>query len=364
MVKKTCVLLLSVLVTISILSSCTIDVNKIASNFDSSNESSSTAFYESTSSKEAEQTDSDVDVPDTDSQLEAEQLNQPTFDTSAYKTLFITGAASIEVYSDANGRGSLVGALNYGESVSFIKSVAGNDSDESVSFVYSETLGNFGYVKNVNLVELYDEVTFGEIYYAATEVTPLYGDEIGTYIIRNLSKNEMVTVIAKLSSGVWRVCTKSGTIGYASSYLLSEEKIQKKASSSKSENNNVSKHTESKVESKFESKTESRVESYAESVAESKTSSTNEPSVYTGEGEAPTSGYTLYTVDVDIGYLALRSEASAETSKEIGQLYYGEYVDVIDSSGEFWYIYAPSCGKYGFVKGDSGYLVYAEYYDY
>lgn len=363
--KKACLLILSAFVTIEILSGCEIDVNKMVSS-NAEGDSSSTAFYESSASEEFSDTDTDVDVPDTDTQTDTEeQQNEPSFDTSAYKTMFVSGAASVELVEDAKGSGSIVGMLNCGEGVSFIKSVTATGSEDSVSFVYSETLGNFGYIKNSNLVDLYDEVSIGEIYYISSDFTPFYSDQYGTNIIKNLSKNDMVTVLAKLSSGIWRVSSKSGTVGYVGSSLLSEEKIEKKSSSSKAESSTSSKTTSSKTESVAESSVESSVESHeesrVESVTESKVESKKEPSVYIGEGAPPVSGYTVYIVDVDIDYLALRSEESSDPDSIIGQLYYGEYVDVIDANGTYWYVYAPSCGKYGFVRGDSDYLIYADY---
>ena len=62
-----------------------------------------------------------------------------------------------------------------------------------------------------------------------------------------------------------------------------------------------------------------------------------------------------------MGYLSLRDAPNAEKSKTIGELYYEERVYVIDSSGDFWYVYAPSLGMYGYVTGDASYL-YPEYY--
>ena len=379
MVEKACSLILSALVTIGILGGCEIDVNEIVSNI-SQEESSSDAFYESSVSEENTDTDTDVDVLDTDTQTDSEEpeVSQLSFDTSAYKTMFVSGASAVEVFEDAKGSGAVVGVLTYGDSVSFIKSVVAdkNDAENSMSFIYSETMGSFGYVKTANLVDLYDEVTYGQIYYISSDNAAFYADQSCTAVYGNLSKNDMVTVLAKLATGVWRVSNKSGTIGYIGSSFLSEEKIEKKTTSSKSDKKTSSKATssqveskaESRVESKVESQIESQVESLPESIAESKsesqtsstTSSKKEPSAYTGVGDPPSS-YTLYTVDVDIGYLALRSDESDDPDSIIGELYYGEYVDVIDLSGAYWYVYSPSKGMYGFISGNSDYLVYADY---
>ena len=352
MVKKAYLLILSALTVIGILGGCKIDVNEIVSK-NSQSDISSTTFYESTVSEENTDTDTDtdIDVSDTDTQTDTEEpeASQLSFDTSSYNTMFVTGASTVQVVEDAKGSGTVIGVLNYRESVSVIKSIVADKNDaegSSMSFIYSETLGNFGYIKTANLVDLYDEITYGQVYYVAVDNANFYTDQAGSAVLATLSKNDMVTILAKMSSGVWRAVNKSEEMGYINSGILSEQKIEKKTTSS-------SKVTSSKTESKAESKVESK--------AESKVESKKEPSVYTGLGDPPTSGYTTYTVDVDIGYLALRSDESSDPDSIIGELYYGEYVYVIDASGTYWYVYSPSKGMYGFISGNSEYLLYAEY---
>ena len=63
-----------------------------------------------------------------------------------------------------------------------------------------------------------------------------------------------------------------------------------------------------------------------------------------------------YTVRVDSGYLALRNAKAFDYNNEIGKLYTGEVVQAVDvSDGQYWWVYAPSLGKYGYVNKD--YLV-------
>ena len=59
------------------------------------------------------------------------------------------------------------------------------------------------------------------------------------------------------------------------------------------------------------------------------------------------------TVHVSKGYLALRSAKAYDSRNEIGKLYTGDTVEVKDSSdSQYWYVYAPSLGKYGYVNKD------------
>lgn len=57
------------------------------------------------------------------------------------------------------------------------------------------------------------------------------------------------------------------------------------------------------------------------------------------------------TVKVKKGYLALRTAKAYDESNEIGELYTGDTVQVKDTSDStYWYVYAPSLGKSGYVN--------------
>lgn len=63
-----------------------------------------------------------------------------------------------------------------------------------------------------------------------------------------------------------------------------------------------------------------------------------------------TSGETR-TVSVSKGYLALRNAKAYDSSNEIGELYTGDTVQLIDTSNAtYWYVYSPKLGKNGFVN--------------
>ena len=62
---------------------------------------------------------------------------------------------------------------------------------------------------------------------------------------------------------------------------------------------------------------------------------------------------TSYTVSVSKGYLALRNATAYDSSNEIGQLYSGDTVQLIDSSdAQYWYVYSPKLYLYGYVNKD------------
>ena len=63
--------------------------------------------------------------------------------------------------------------------------------------------------------------------------------------------------------------------------------------------------------------------------------------------------YSVKTISVAKGYLALRSAKSYDTSNEIGQLNTGDTVQVIDSGDSaYWYVYSPKLSNYGYVNKD------------
>ena len=72
--------------------------------------------------------------------------------------------------------------------------------------------------------------------------------------------------------------------------------------------------------------------------------------------EAKASGDT-YTVQVDAGYLALRSSPAYTANNEIGRLYNGDVVEVQDYGGTYWYVYSPKYNRYGYVNNN--YLSYS-----
>lgn len=84
-----------------------------------------------------------------------------------------------------------------------------------------------------------------------------------------------------------------------------------------------------------------------------------EPFRLSGMITAQAAQSNVYKVQVATGYLALRTAKAYDYSNEIGALYTGDTVQVTDySDPDYWYVYAPSLNRYGYVNCD--YLVAAE----
>jgi uncharacterized membrane-anchored protein len=61
---------------------------------------------------------------------------------------------------------------------------------------------------------------------------------------------------------------------------------------------------------------------------------------------------STYTVKVDTGYLALRTAPAYDYSNEIGQLYTGEKVSVINKGGTYWWVYSSKYDREGYVNSN------------
>ncbi|MBQ1517070.1 MAG: SH3 domain-containing protein [Clostridia bacterium] len=309
--KKICTVLAAAFALCMSFSACKVDVNQIASNF-KSDAPASESNTSSVSSKNSE-----FSRPESKAEpeivSEAPTENPSAFDTSAYQTYYVTGSPSVSVYDNAETGGKIIGNLDCTDSVSFISS-----SITGYTFIYSQTLGAFGYIDSYYICPDYSEATPGQTYYIKDNNTPVYNDQFCSEQLRTLDRNDTVTVMAKVINGYWLIRDKNESYGYVSFYSLSEEKVKKKD----------------------------------ESKPESKTESTNENNYTTGYGDAPESGYAVYKAIAQTGYLALRTEKNASDENIIGELYYGDLVYVIDSSGYYWYVYSPGLGMYGYVNSE------------
>lgn len=84
----------------------------------------------------------------------------------------------------------------------------------------------------------------------------------------------------------------------------------------------------------------------------------NQEYLYREEGLDTDSSYfgEIRTVSVAKGYLALRNMKAYDASNEIGELYSGDTVQLLDTSdSQYWYVYSPKYDTNGFVNKD--YLV-------
>lgn len=229
-------------------------------------------------------------------------------------TYYITDATTyVSMRSEADNRSDVTGKLYNGNSVEVLS------CDGDYWYVYSRDMGAYGYVDSAYLTAAREQVSYNSgqalqpdfkqvtgISAAPSVYAPVYYTHVikGYLALRDEPANSDRNIIAKLyNNDAVRVIDAVDTYWYV----------------------------------------------YAEAVG---------MYGYVNSGyltAQPVSNTISYYASVDKGYLALRSEEAYASSNEIGKLYNGDRVDVLDFSGLYWYVYAPSLGRYGYVN--SRYLV-------
>lgn len=194
--------------------------------------------------------------------------------------------------------------------------------DSSETCYYVDANGTKGYIKKEYLTEEKNAVC-KRIDAYITKKTSLYNtNESDHSEVISLSKNNGIFIVAKTSGDYWYVYAKGSKVfGYVNSMDISTSKVQ---------------DTSSTV-------------SVAPAPNPNPTPSNSYP---TGYGSAPAS-YEIYYAKVDKNYLAIRSAKSYDAYNELGKMYTGDTVYVIDkSTGTYWYCYSPTLGIRGYVNSE------------
>lgn len=222
----------------------------------------------------------------------------PTYDMPYY----VTGVAeTIRVRQTADNSGVVLAKLETGDEVYIVDA-----SGQTYWEIYVQDEDVTGYIDRHYLTEDWNAVALPEVYYVADAgqgVTLL--DEpfaTGSTKLGDLDQAAEVTVLAKPAGSYWYVYSDDlRAYGYLPAANLSEEVPQERV---------------------------------------------------IGAGKAPEGRTMLYYVDSNDGFLVLRSEPTTSSS-ELGRIKTGEEVWVVDTDdGRFWYAYAPTLGKYGYVHSD------------
>lgn len=254
------------------------------------------------------------------------------------KLLYVTGTSEqVALRESDEDTANVIAQLSLGEEVQLV-------SADSVTYYFVSCHPNGsqaevkGYVKQAYLTDEKSAVCKNEECYTSKETSLYNSKESDHNEIQKLSAGTSVTVLAKTSGDYWFVnLTNSKTYGYVKCMEISTSKPAAASSQAPS-----SKAASSKAAS-----------SKAASAKQQQPSGDNRT---IGSGPAP-ANYTVYYASVKSGYLAIRSAKAFNAANEIGKLYTGDSVYVVDTStGTYWYCYAPSLGLYGYVNSD--YLVY------
>jgi len=209
--------------------------------------------------------------------------------------------------------------------------------DSSETCYYVSASGMKGYVKKEYLTDEKMAACKRQDAYIEKK-SPLYDTKESDHNqVVSLDKNAAVFIVAKPSGDYWYVYAKGPKVfGYVNSMNISMSKVQNTSSAPQ------------QTQPKQQTEPTQPVQPAQPTVPASS-------GYYTGSGSAP-SNYSLYYAKVNSGYLAIRSAKAFDASNELGKMYTGDSIYVIDSStGTYWYCYSPTNGVYGYV--DSRYMV-------
>lgn len=246
--------------------------------------------------------------------------------------MYVTGIEKNITMRDSDEKnGKVVAQLKLKDEVEVI-----DDSSETCYYVYYKTKKAYGYIKKEYLTDEKKAACKRQDAYIAKKTSLYATNDEKPKEIEKLNKNSAIFIVAKTSGDYWFIYNKSDkTFGYVKSMDISTSKSQSSSSTS----------------SKSSTTTQT-----------SKSSGSTSTGYYTGYGSTPSS-YSTYYAHVNSGYLAIRSAKAYDYSNELGKIYSGEKVYVVDSStGTYWYCYSPTNGIYGYVNANylySGYTAYS-----
>ena len=246
------------------------------------------------------------------------------------KLMYVTGTSEqIAMRETDEDSAAAVDYLSLGDEVKLV-------SADSVMYycVLNDRTGKQGYVKKAYLTDEKSAVCKNEELFTSKQTSLFDTKAEDRKELQKLNAGSSVTVLAKTSGDFWFVnVTGSKTYGYVKCMELSQTKptASSAAASSKA------------------------ASSKAASTAPAQQAQPKNNDYYIGSGSGP-ANYSLYYAKVNTGYLAIRRAKAFDASNEIGKMYTGYSVYVIDkSTGTYWYCYSPDCGVYGYVNSD--YLV-------
>ncbi len=257
-----------------------------------------------------------------------------------------------------------IGSLYTGDTVE-----VSDTSDSTYWYVYSPKLGKYGYVNKNYLVAAKQSTGSGDTWtvkvdsgYLALRTAKAYdySNEIGS-----LYTGDTVVVSDYSDSTYWYVySSKLGKYGYVNKNYLYGGSVP-------TGTNTYSVKVDSgylalRTAKAYDSKNEIGSLYTGDTVEVSDYSDSTYWYVYSAKlgkygyvnknylvAVSTSTSYPTYTVKVNSGYLALRTAKAYDSKNEIGELYTGETVQVIDTSdSQYWYVYSTKLGKYGYVNKD------------
>ena len=242
---------------------------------------------------------------------------------------YVTGCKEVMKVRETEDKDSkVVAKLDNGEKVALMEKSEGNYWK-----VYIEAEEIIGYIDYHYLTNKEDAVTDPVTRYVQVEegnrLSILNTPDADGAAIGMAERGDEVTVLAKPNDTYAYIYnSEKRAYGYVERSKLSEEEPEEKAK---------------------EEETEAKQEDTQPAQAQ-----TQPAGDILGAGSPPSTYQGIYYVNVASGYLALRNAKAYDASNEIGKMYNGDYVQAIRTNEQYWYVYSPSLGAYGYTN--SSYL--------
>lgn len=261
---------------------------------------------------------------------------------------YVTGCKDVLKVREAEDEESKVlTKLDNGEKISLLEK-----GETNYWKVYIEAEDVVGYIDHHYLANQKEAVTEPLARYVDIEQgTPLTilntpdgnGSSLGI-----VERGDEVTVLAKSNENyVYIYAADASAYGYVDRKKLSENKPVDSTSATTTDNAGTT-QTQAIVP-------EVNITLTAPGVPATPQTQTPSATDFLGYGNPPASYQGIYYVNVASGYLALRNAKAYDSSNEIGKMYNGDYVETIRTGEQYWYVYSPSLGAYGYTNSD--YLV-------
>ncbi len=256
-----------------------------------------------------------------------------------YGDYYVTGCKEVlKVRETEDADSKVVTKLDNGEKVALVEKAADNNWK-----IYVEAEDAIGYLDSHYLTdnrEAAAEPTERFVSIDAEDNASILSNPDGSGTsVGVLKRGDEVTVLSKPSDGYAYIYdADANAYGYVEQSMLAEEKPEEEKPKEEAE----------------EEKEKTASREAKDNSAKARTSTSRNADVI-GPGAAPASDKGTYYVNVSKGYLALRNEKSYDASNEIGKMYNGDYVYLLRDDGDYWYVYSPFLGSYGYTN--SSYLV-------
>lgn len=236
---------------------------------------------------------------------------------------YVTGCKDVlKVREDADEKSKVLAKLDNGEEISVIDKSIGGKTDGNIWQIHVKSEDVTGFIDRHYLTDKEEYVKEPEGRYASVaedeNLVILNGTDKNATSVGLLARGDEVTVLSSADHEMVYISAPAmKAFGYVPESKLSKERPKE---------------------------SEKETDKQADQVIEKK--------YFIQQGSAPAKD-SVYYASVQTGYLALRTAQAFDASNEIGQIQNGEEVIVVDSStGTYWWVYAPTLDKYGYVNSN------------